>query len=334
MTGAPLVSVVMANRNGARFLTEALQSLTAQTERDWELVFVDDASTDGSAELVQKIAAGDPRLRVVRQDIQRGPGAARNRALSIARGAWIAVFDSDDMMAPERLERLLKRASADRAAIVADNLMLFADPDSALGPLLPARFARSPRWVGLAEYINSGSLYARHADLGYLKPMIRSDAMRAAGARYDERLRIGEDYHFLGHLMAAGLGLRFDPAALYLYRKHSASLSHRMHAEDIRVLIEAEDRFARRLFRPSAKVCAALARRRTALRTHLLYVDAISAMKEGDSRRAVAIALSHPRIWPLLTRPLRARLKRLLDAAPSRAALPPVEGAASRAMFS
>lgn len=311
---SPLVTIIMPNRNGARFLGAAIRCLFAQTMPDWELILVDDASADDSVKVAQKTAGGDPRVTILRQEQSRGPGAARNRALAAARGAWIAPFDSDDLMAPDRLERLLKRAPADRAAIVADNLMLFTEDGSPSRLLLPPRFARKPRWIGLAEFIDSGRLYSRIPDLGYLKPMIRLDAVRTTGTRYDERLRIGEDYHFLAQLMASGIGLRFEPAALYFYRKHSGSVSHRMSAADIRALIDAEDRFARRLFRPSARVCAAQRRRRGALELVLVYEETIDAIKRGEAGRAIRLAAAHPRMWPLLTRPIRARLQRFFDA--------------------
>jgi len=112
-------------------------------------------------------------------------------ALEIARGAWIAIFDSDDLMLPDRLERLLYRARTDGAAIVADNLLLFSETSPTPRPFLRNRLSRAPHWIGLAEFIDSTRLYSRMPDLGYLKPVIRLDEIRRLEARYDERLRIG-----------------------------------------------------------------------------------------------------------------------------------------------
>src|SRR5262245_53263742 len=110
MTNAPRVSVIMANHNGAAFLRDSLQSLLKQTLKAWELIFVDDASTDNSVALAHQITRHDPRVKILRQSDNMGPASARNHALEAAQGEWIAIFDSDDVMMPQRLELLRERA--------------------------------------------------------------------------------------------------------------------------------------------------------------------------------------------------------------------------------
>jgi len=312
MTATPDVSVIMANYNGARYLRPALQSLLRQTLTSWELILVDDASSDESVAVAEQTANGDPRVHIFRQTANSGPAAARNRALDAARGQWIAVFDSDDLMVPQRLQLLLQRARNDEATIVADNLMLFSDsdPDSKPRRYLKNRLGRSPHWVSLAEFINSNWLYARTPDLGYLKPMIRTDVVRRLNARYDEHLRIGEDYNFLARILAHGHQIRLEPSAMYLYRKHSNSISHRMSAADIHALLDADRRFDRQAGLTHEERTA-LARRRHSLESLLIYDGVISAIKDGAPGRGATMALSEPRIWPLLTRPVASRLKRL-----------------------
>jgi len=81
-----------------------------QTLTSWELILVDDASSDDSVAVVEQTANGDPRVHIIPQTANSGPAAARNRALEAASGQWIAVFDSDDFMVPQRLEQPLRRA--------------------------------------------------------------------------------------------------------------------------------------------------------------------------------------------------------------------------------
>lgn len=95
-------SVVLPVYNGAAFLGEALQSLARQTEPDFEVVVVDDGSTDGTAALLESVAGRDSRLRVVRQE-HAGIVTALNRGLAEARGKYIARMDADDLSRPERL---------------------------------------------------------------------------------------------------------------------------------------------------------------------------------------------------------------------------------------
>lgn len=312
MRASPLVSVIMANFNGVRYLGGAIRSLMTQTMSSWELLFVDDASTDGSVKLAGEVSNGDPRVKIMPLVENRGPGAARNQALDIVRGEWVAIFDSDDLMDPLRLELLLDRASRDHAPIVADNLLLFSETRKARA-YLKGDPSELPRWIGLADLIESNCLYSRTPDLGYLKPMIKTELIARASLRYDERLRIGEDYYFLAALLANGQTLRVEPAALYLYRKHEGSISHRMNAAHIRALIDADERFCKR-FTLDHRERRSLERRRQSLDTLLAYDGVVRAIKQGSPARGAGIAMRNPRIWPLLTRPITARLKRVRQA--------------------
>lgn len=307
MNRQPDVSILMANHNGARYLPAAVSSILRQSLTSWELIIVDDASTDDSVVAAQHAAAGDPRIRIVVQRVNRGPAAARNRALELATGRWIAIVDSDDLLHRQRLELMLQRASRDGASIVADNLMVFSE-NAPPQPFLPPRFLHAPLWIELPTFIESNCLYSRVPDLGYLKPVIRADVIHEL--RYDETLRIGEDYHFLLRLMARGRRLRLDPAGLYFYRKHESSVSHRLHSADIERLCEAEARFAATVVLFDERLHAALARRRETLLSLMTYDKIIGALKSRDIARAARLAFHRPHIWPLLTQPASARLKR------------------------
>lgn len=104
--GRPLVSVCMPVYNGARFLESAIESVLAQTYSDFELRVFDDASTDGSWELLQGFR--DPRLVLHRNDRNLGPEANWNQALEAARGTYIKLFHQDDLLAPDCLERQVR----------------------------------------------------------------------------------------------------------------------------------------------------------------------------------------------------------------------------------
>lgn len=102
---APLVSVIIPCYNSAAHIEGTLESVRAQTMGDLEILVVDDCSRDGSVGVVQRVAARDSRLRLFRQSTNQGVARARNRALAQARGRYIAYLDSDDLWAPEKLER-------------------------------------------------------------------------------------------------------------------------------------------------------------------------------------------------------------------------------------
>jgi glycosyltransferase involved in cell wall biosynthesis len=100
----PAVSVVMAVYNGTEFLSEAIESVLGQTFTDFEFIIIDDGSTDGTSDIVDRYASADPRLRVYRQEHAR-LAAALNRGIKLARGKYIARMDADDVAYPHRFER-------------------------------------------------------------------------------------------------------------------------------------------------------------------------------------------------------------------------------------
>ncbi len=103
--GVPLFSVVTPVWNAAATLAGTVASVRAQSLADWELLLVDDASTDGSLALARALAAGDPRIRVLARETNGGAATARNDAIRAARGRFIAFLDADDRWYSEKLAR-------------------------------------------------------------------------------------------------------------------------------------------------------------------------------------------------------------------------------------
>jgi glycosyltransferase involved in cell wall biosynthesis len=126
----PPVSVVVPLYNKADVLAEALASVLAQAMQDFELIVVDDGSTDGGSATVE--ALQDPRVRLIRQD-NRGVSAARNRGILDARGTWIALLDADDVWTATHLTDLLSAAVDTGLIAVFSNLI----PESRQVPAIP-----------------------------------------------------------------------------------------------------------------------------------------------------------------------------------------------------
>lgn len=313
MSETPVVTVVMANRDAGPFVAEAVRSVLGQSLAELELIFVDDRSTDDSVRRALDAAAGDPRMKIEQLPRSLGPGGARNRALARARGRWMAVVDSDDVIAPDRLARLVAFAEARDAEIVADNLMLFSSAGEQ-GPLLRGPSWTGPREIRLAEFVRSNRLYGRETSLGYLKPLIRRSALGRTGTAYDEALRVGEDFLLVAELLAAGARYFIDPTPLYRYRRHAASTSHRLRRSDIEALLAADDRFRCLGGRLTPADLAALNGRRRSLERALAYDGLVSALKARSAVRALGQALADPTAVPLLLAPLFARLSRLRGA--------------------
>lgn len=294
--GGLLISVIMANFQAGGRIVPAIRSVLGQTMGDIEIIVSDDASRDNSLALVRAMMADDPRIRISPAEANRGPAHCRNRALDMARGDWVAIVDSDDIIHPERFERLLAVAARHDADIVADDLLLFHEdgspPRLMLGAEAQASFMVSPmQWV-LAGLDGSPAL-------GYLKPMIRAERLRAV--RYDEALRIGEDYDFVLRLLLDNARMVVAPEPLYLYRRHSASISHRMSVDDMKAMVDRQLAFVGDHQPLPTELAAALATRLAALQQGLSYEELVSSIKERKLGHALGLLGRNPghfgRLW-------------------------------------
>lgn len=178
----PVVSVVIPCHDYARYLPDAVSSVLAQTFRDWELVIVDDGSTDDTVEVAQGLIAHHPdrRIRLLRQ-ANAGVSAARNTGIEAADGRYILPLDADDVIAPTMLEKTVAVLDGDPGiAIASTDVFSFTDDD------LP------PQAMPLPAY--SRELMLQRLIMFYCS-LYRREAWEAVGG-YDETMRAGEDWDF------------------------------------------------------------------------------------------------------------------------------------------
>jgi glycosyltransferase involved in cell wall biosynthesis len=207
---SPRVSVVMPTYNKAQWLQQSIDSVIAQTLTDWELIIVDDGSTDETADILARY--DDPRITIVTLPKNVGRARARNLALEIARGRYIAICDSDDVSAPTRFEEHAAFLDANpQIGIVSSHLRLLAANRTALVvfPIdhesIARRFARGK--MGIAHGAS----------------MIRADCFKQLGG-YCEDLRAAEDFELFRRFLTR---YRFEtlPKELLLYRNELGAVS-------------------------------------------------------------------------------------------------------------
>jgi len=296
---APTISVIVANYRCAQHLPAALKSILSQTVRDLEVIVSDDASPDDSVAVVQEFVRRDPRVRLVTAEQNSGPGAARNKALDLARGEWVAIVDSDDIIHPERFEIMLAAARDLDADIVADDLMFFSEAGESGATLLAAAARRQPQPISATHFIRSNTARSGLAPLGYVKPLIRRSAIGAR--RYDETVRIGEDYDFLLRCLLGGGRFFLVPELLYFYRRHTQSVSHRLSHRDVAAMVEGQQALVRDHPGLTGQIKAALDRRLTTLREVLAFEALVAALKARKPVRAIRLLATNPRVAaPLL----------------------------------
>jgi glycosyltransferase involved in cell wall biosynthesis len=210
----PVVSVLVAVRNGSAFLAKTIESVIGQTLPEWELVIVDDASDDATPDVVNAFSARDGRIRYHRLEGRRGPYGAANVGASLARGEYLVRTDADDVSMPTRLERQIGflrsqrqlRACASHWRTIGADDVLLSDGG---GP--PASVPSALRW---AVCVGSGFAHSTMC--------IERDAFFELGGYAD--LPLAADYGMW--CAAAGRGwLGVVPETLVSWRKHGAQLS-------------------------------------------------------------------------------------------------------------
>lgn len=263
-----LVSIVLPAYNSARLVGKAITSVLNQTQHHFELIVIDDCSTDDTAEVVAQFARRDARIRLLHTPCNGGPAAARNVGFDAARGRWIALLDSDDAYVPQRLARLLELGDANAADMVSDNLLIL--PSGGMPYLLiPPEIVAEPQLLTAAEFVfrNIGDPKYPRLSYGFMQPMIRRDFLLNHGLRHDERNRFGEDFMLCIACLRAGARWWITPESLYHYATRPGSLTEVQSSEDLLRIAELEAAF---LQDPAVLRDAALC---SALRRHKAKID-------------------------------------------------------------
>ncbi|TIR80094.1 MAG: glycosyltransferase family 2 protein, partial [Mesorhizobium sp.] len=222
----PRVCVIIAARNAARTIPVAIASALREPEVA-EVVVVDDASTDDTQNVARAADDGSGRLKVMRLDVNHGPSFARNAAIKASVSPFISILDADDFFLEGRFRRLFASPDWDFAA---DNIMLIRD-DAATDPTKVAApsFAPEPQFLDFERFIE-GNISRRRllrGELGFLKPVISRAFLDRHGLRYDENLRLGEDYELYARAVARGARFKIIKSCGYGAIVRADSLSGR-----------------------------------------------------------------------------------------------------------
>lgn len=186
---SPMVSVIMPVYNSVEYVGEAIESILNQTLRDFELIIVDDGSTDGSPDILEHYRRKDDRIHILRQE-NSGISASRNRGIECATGKYIALMDSDDVSLPERLARqvALMESRAD-VGLCGVRCSFFGDKGEYVGVCPPTDSKRLKCKMLFLISVSNTSL------------MIRRDLMVKHGLCYNTDFPVTEDYELLTRLL-------------------------------------------------------------------------------------------------------------------------------------
>lgn len=208
----PKISIIMPVWNGEKFLREAVDSVLNQTFADWELILIDDGSTDATPEILRAYAKADSRVRAHRLD-HAGIVVALNHGLAQARGEWIARLDADDISEPHRLERQWQAVNRHSGAVLCHTgTALFGDAGIMSGT------TRLPRSRSFTALRLCSQCPVTHSTVLFK----RAVALAAGGYLPEERH--AEDFSLWGRLLAQGEFVAL-PEKLVRFRLHQQSVS-------------------------------------------------------------------------------------------------------------
>ena len=281
----PVISVLMSVFNAGKFLDASIRSIVSQTFQDWEFLIVDDASSDGSVEVVKSWAEKDRRIQLICNGTNQGQTPCLNQGLQAARGRWVARQDADDLSHPLRLTRQFERVTVDPDLVLLGTCGRIIDANDRLTGLLDVPLtSESIRWT--APLLNP---------FLHTSVMFRRDVVLDEFGGYDESFRISQDYDLWTRL-ASQRKLANLPWRLVCYRNLVTALSKVGSSTAFNEAMRVSEReeiqsFGRELTSEERQVLAAFRegmapeKYRAFLR---LYGDLIAPLKCSDKNRLMA----------------------------------------------
>jgi glycosyltransferase involved in cell wall biosynthesis len=223
----PLVSVVLPVYNGEEHLADAINSILSQTFSDFELILIDDGSTDGSPKILQAYKQSDPRVRVIVRE-NRGLVTTLNEAVDIARGKWIARMDQDDIALPHRLKCQLEWLETTGADISGSWVRRFGSSDKRVIKLRQTD-----------EAIKIEILFC--SPFAHPAVMMRTELVKQL--RYDIACEKAEDYDLWERAAEAGWKMTNVQQVLLMYRVHATQISSKAAISQQQVSLQIQRRY-------------------------------------------------------------------------------------------
>jgi succinoglycan biosynthesis protein ExoO len=290
------VSVIIPAYNTEKYIAQAIESVLQQTLDEFEIIIVDDASTDNTLAIAKSYS--DPRIKVLANPENMGAAVSRNRAIKAASGTWIALLDSDDWYVSNRLEKLLAVANSQEADMVADDVYYINDGEELFWSTL---FTESGKKIDKIMQIDS--LYFVNTDLpgvggltlGLSKPIIKKEFLSKHKIEYLDNIRLGQDFWFYLECLARGAKFFIIPEAYYFYRSRFGALTSKSKIERYEQYCEASEFFLQQDFIHSHhELSKAVNNRLKKLTKMRPYFQVIDSIKKGDLWRIIIDMWQNP----------------------------------------
>lgn len=296
MHTSPTVSVIIPAYNASDYIAKAIDSVLQQTFASLEVIVVDDASTDSTVDVVKQF--DDPRIRIIVNEKNLGAASARNRALDEAVGQWIAVLDADDWYAVERLEKMLTIAQQTQAVMVADDLYFIQEDEPLPWSTLireSGELIQSAREIDLIYFVATDRYGKQGLHLGLSKPLIQREFLIKHEIRYDDSLRMGQDFWFYLKCLISGARFILEPYPYYFYRSRAGSLITQSQVKRLDYYCQMTSSFLKSdIAHANPKLAEILALHLATFEYHRAYHRVIEALKQKQWSLALQAMVKNP----------------------------------------
>ena len=216
----PSVSIIMPAYNAEKYIDEAIDSVISQTFANWELIIVNDGSTDDTQKIVEAYVSSDTRIKLINQENKR-LGAARNEGIKNAKGEWVAFLDADDLWVDVKLEKQLAAAAVypDAGVIFTNGFTFYQDDLKTAKP-----------YGAVAGYYSATAAYKLEYTGNYipvLSVMVKRTHINNTGLQDESPAIYGcEDWDYWLRLAIQGVAFYGMEEKLFYYRKHASNMSN------------------------------------------------------------------------------------------------------------
>ncbi|MEO1669557.1 MAG: glycosyltransferase family 2 protein [Cyanobacteria bacterium J06631_2] len=290
------VSVIIPAYNTEKYIAKAISSALCQTLTNIEVIVVDDCSTDNTVQVVQSF--DDPRLKLILNKENMGAGGARNRAIAAAQGKWVAVLDSDDWYAPQRLEVLANLAAEKQVDFIADDSYLIEDGTQTPWSTIIRESGikvTSIQQFEAADFIMTDIEGRPGLRLGFTKPLFKREFLVKHQIKY-QNIRVTQDFWFDIQCFLHGAKFCLVPEPYYFYRARPGSLVSSNKIGRMKEECEVIERFFENTdyIEQNPAVAAALKLKLRETQLWLDYYLVVEPLKQGKTLISIQRIFSNP----------------------------------------
>lgn len=310
----PEVSVIILAYNTQEYVAQAIDSALKQTQKNIEIIVVDDGSTDNTLEIIKSFS--DKRLKVLVNQQNRGQNFCTNLAIKEAQGKWITRLDSDDWYAVNRLEKLLNIADLENIDMIADDIYFIQDrkavPWSTLLVQSKSKIKDKIK-ISPTSFVEKDVPGMWSLPLGLTKPLIKRDFIIKHDIQNNENILIGGDFWLYLTCLAHGASFLLVPKPYYFYRSRDGSSVTQSKIKRIEAYCQATEYYLNQDYiKNNQKLITALQKRLALIDKTRPYFQVVDSLKQADYLKALEKMINNPYFFCHLSTQLPRIIRRRL----------------------